>query len=147
MGVSVLPRVGINGLCFLLLALLARPVAAQVDSVVTGLPAPRRGPFIVGAYAQGSFVVAHTYAIRHLATSHPTGVEVNLQRQTTGAADWHGWYKYPRLGLALTYYNFHNPQLGYVLAASPYISTSFSRGPRHDFNFRLGAGLAYLTNP
>ena len=147
MGVSVLPRAGVSGLCFLLLALLARPVAAQVDSVATGLPAPRRGPFIVGAYAQGSFVVAHTYAIRHLATSHPTGVEVNLQRQTTGAADWHGWYKYPRLGLALTYYDFHNPQLGYVLAASPYISKSFSRGPRHDFNFRLGAGLAYLTNP
>ncbi|OGX82647.1 hypothetical protein BEN47_04545 [Hymenobacter lapidarius] len=129
-----------------MLALAALPAAAQADSVSAVRPTAR-GPFIVGAYAQGSFVVAHTYAIRHLANSHPTGVEVNLQRQTTGAADWHGWYRYPRLGLALTYYNFHNPQLGHVLAASPYISKSFSRGPRHDFNFRLGAGLAYLTNP
>jgi len=146
MGVFVLPKLCGNGFYCLLLTLAALPAAAQADSV-SAVRSAARGPFIVGAYAQGSFVVAHTYAIRHLATSHPTGVEVNLQRQTTGAAAWHGWYQYPRLGLALTYYDFHNPQLGHVLAASPYISKSFSRGPRHDFNFRLGAGLAYLTNP
>jgi hypothetical protein len=51
------------------------------------------------------------------------------------------------VGVALTYYDFHNPILGYVFAASPYISKSFSRGLKHDFSFRLGAGLAYLTNP
>jgi hypothetical protein len=109
-------------------------------------PAPR-APWVVGAYAQGSIIMAHTYAIRHLVASHPTGFEVNLQQQTTGAAPWHGWYKFPKIGLALTYYDFHNPVLGYAFAASPYISKSFSRGPKHDFSFRLGAGLAYLTNP
>ncbi|GAC1587385.1 MAG: hypothetical protein NVS3B25_03260 [Hymenobacter sp.] len=102
---------------------------------------------MLGAYAQGSIILAHTAAIRHLVASHPTGFEVNLQRQTTGAAPWHGWYKYPKVGVALVYYDFHNPVLGYAFAASPYISKSFSRGARHDFSFRLGAGLAYLTNP
>ena len=106
-----------------------------------------RAPLIVGAYAQGSIILAHTYAIRHLVASHPTGFELNLQRQTTGAAPWHGWYKFPKVGVALTYYDFHNPVLGYAVAASPYISKTFSRGPRHDFSFRLGAGLAYLSNP
>ena len=104
-------------------------------------------PFVVGAYAQGSIIMAHTYAIRHLVASHPTGFEVNLQRQTTGAAPWHGWYRFPKIGLALTYYDFHNPVLGHVFSASPYISKSFSRGAKHDFSFRMGAGLAYLTNP
>ena len=104
-------------------------------------------PLVIGVYAQGSIIMAHTYAIRHLVDSHPTGVEVNLQRQTTGAAPWHGWYKFPKVGVALTYYDFHNPVLGYVFAVSPYISKSFSRGPKHDFSFRLGGGLAYLTNP
>ena len=118
--------------------------AQQADSVAAVAP---HAPLIVGAYAQGSIILAHTAAIRHLVASHPTGFEVNLQRQTTGAAPWHGWYKFPKLGLALTYYDFHNPVLGYVFSASPYISKSFSRGAKHDFSFRLGAGLAYLTNP
>lgn len=139
-----------SGLLFLLMALAARPVAAQVDTAAAAVSAPvvaPRAPLVVGAYAQGSIILAHTYAIRHLVASHPTGFELNFQRQTTGSAPWHGWYKYPKVGVALTYYDFHNPVLGYVWSASPYISKSFSRGPKHDFSFRLGAGLAYLSNP
>ncbi|ALW83948.1 hypothetical protein AUC43_01835 [Hymenobacter sedentarius] len=134
----------------MLMALAARPVAAQVDTAAAAVSAPvvaPRAPLVVGAYAQGSIILAHTYAIRHLVASHPTGFELNFQRQTTGSAPWHGWYKYPKVGVALTYYDFHNPVLGYVWSASPYISKSFSRGPKHDFSFRLGAGLAYLSNP
>ena len=71
MRVSGLSRKGMSGLCVLLLVLLARPAAAQADSVVAGRAAPRRGPFIVGAYAQGSFIVAHTDAVRHLADGPP----------------------------------------------------------------------------
>jgi hypothetical protein len=122
----------------------AGPAAAQTDSVAAPVP---RAPLVVGVYAQGSIILAHTYAIKHLVDSHPAGFEINLQRQTTGAAPWHGWYKYPKIGLALTYYDFQNPVLGYAFSASPYLSKAISRGPRHDFSFRLGAGLAYLTNP
>jgi hypothetical protein len=89
----------------------------------------------------------HTAAISHLVDSHPTGLELNLQRQTTGTAPWHGWYKYPKVGLALVYYDFHNPILGYAFAGSAYISKPFWRTPKNDLSFRLGAGLAYLTNP
>ena len=134
-------------LFFILVACLpGRPLAAQQLPPDSTLLAAR-APFVVGIYAQGSIILAHTSAIRHLVASHPTGFEVNLQRQTTGAAPWHGWYKFPKIGLALTYYDFHNPVLGYVFSASPYISKTISRGPKHDFSFRLGAGLAYLTNP
>ena len=143
---TLLPRLLCSGLPFSLLVLAPRPAAAQLDSTHAALSVPR-APLVVGAYAQGSVILAHTYAIRHLVASHPTGFELNFQRQTTGAAPWHGWYKYPKVGLALTYYDFHNPVLGYVWSASPYINKSFSRGPKHDLSFRLGAGLAYLTNP
>ena len=119
----------------------------QVSAQERDSAATPRAPLVLGAYAQGSIIMAHTYAIRHLVASHPTGFELNLQQQTTGAAPWHGWYKFPKVGVALTYYDFHNPVLGYVISASPYISKTFSRGPKYDFSFRLGAGLAYLTNP
>lgn len=103
-------------------------------------------PLVLGAYAQGAVIIAHNPAIRQLVASHPAGLELNAQRQTTGAAPWHGWYRFPKIGLALVYYDFHNPVLGQAFAVSPYLSKTFSRGPRHDLSFRLGAGLAYLTN-
>ena len=127
----------------LLGALPARRAGAQAPDTV----AAPRAPLVLGAYAQGSLILAHTYAIKHLVASHPTGFELNAQRQTTGAASWHGWYRFPKVGLALTYYDFHNPVLGHVFSASPYVSKPFSRGPKHDLSFRLGAGLAFLTNP
>ena len=134
---------------FGLLGLLAGPARGQgqpVGADTTAALAPR-APLILGAYAQGSIILLHTAAIRHLVVSRPTGFEVNLQRQTTGAAPWHGWYKFPKVGLALIYYDFHNPTVGHIFAASPYLSKSISRGEKHDFSFRLGAGLAYLSNP
>ena len=119
-------------------------VATRPDSVrVAALPTP----FIFGAYAQGAFIARHTGPIAHLVASHPTSVELNVQRQTTGAAPWHAWYKYPKVGLALIYYDYRNPVLGESYAASVYLSKPISRTARHDFSFRLGTGLAYFTNP
>ena len=105
------------------------------------------GPLILGAYAQGSFIIAHTPAVKHLAVSHPAGVELNLQRQTNGSEPWHAWYRYPRIGLALVYYNYHNPVLDRSYAATAYINKSLFRTPRQELNFRLGTGVAYFTNP
>ena len=112
------------------------------DSLTAAAPAPR---FIFGAYVQGAIIVSHTPAVAHLVASHPTGFELNAQRQTTGAAPWHGWYRYPKVGLALVYYNYHNPVLGRSYAASVYLSKTLSRTARHDLSFRLGTGLAYFT--
>ncbi|QKG57228.1 acyloxyacyl hydrolase [Hymenobacter sp. BRD128] len=123
------------------------PGHAQVPTVpdtakMRALP----GPFIFGAYAQGSIIISHTAPVAHLVASHPTGFELNVQRQTTGAAPWHGWYQYPKVGLALVYYDYHNPILGRSYAASVYLSKPLSRTARHDLSFRLGTGLAYFPN-
>jgi len=123
----------------------ARPAAAQAPATAdsTKMSAPP-GPFIFGVYAQGGLIINHTAPVSHLVASHPTGFELNVQRQTTGAAPWHGWYKYPKVGLALTYYDYHNPVLGQSYAASVYLSKAISRTARHDLSFRLGTGLAYF---
>ena len=91
-------------------ALCSCPAQAQTES--------GKGPLVLGAYAQGSFVIAHTPAVKHLAVSHPTGFELNLQRQTNGSEPWHSWYRYPKLGVALVYYDYHNPVLGRSYAAT-----------------------------
>ena len=125
-------------------AQLVAPTQQAYDSVAARAARP---PLVLGAYAQGSFIFDHTYAISHLAVSHPTGFELNAQRQTTGRAAWHGWYKYPKVGLALVYYDYHNPVLDRSYAATVYISKPFLRTRRQDLSFRLGTGLAWFTNP
>lgn len=142
---------GVIGLV-LVASWLALPVQAQ--PIATGIRASdslatptARLPLVLGAYAQGSYILNHAYAVSHLAVSHPTGFEVNAQRQTTGTASWHSWYKYPKVGLALVYYDYHNPVLGQSYAATIYISKAFLRTRRQDLSFRLGTGLAWFTNP
>jgi hypothetical protein len=135
----------------LLACLLTRVTMAQVSIPLTSCDSASLhvlpSPLVLGAYAQGSFILAHTHAVEQLAVSHPTGVELNAQRQTTGAAAWHGWYRYPKVGLALVYYDYHNPVLGQSYAATMYISKPFYRSRRQDLSFRLGTGLAWFTNP
>lgn len=104
----------------------------------------RPAPLVVGAYAQGSFVLAHRASVKHLAVSHPTGLELNVQQQTTGAQPWHAWYKYPKVGVALVYYDYHNARLGRSYAASVYINKTFWRTRRQELNVRLGTGLGYF---
>ncbi len=130
---------------FLLSALgNARPGQAAQVRAGDSLGVAPRAPFIFGAYAQGGIIISHTAPVAHLVASHPTGFELNVQRQTTGAAPWHGWYHYPKVGLALVYYDYHNPILGQSYAASVYLSKATSRTARHDLSFRLGTGLAYF---
>ncbi|UOQ54617.1 acyloxyacyl hydrolase [Hymenobacter cellulosivorans] len=103
-----------------------------------------RPPLIVGAYAQGSFIIGHTPSVKHLVASHPTGLELNLQRQTNGKEPWHAWYKYPKVGLALVYYDYHNPVLGKSYAATVYLNKSFYRSARQELNFRIGTGVGFF---
>ncbi len=130
----------------LLLSVLGVASSGQAFTGHSGdsLRSAPRAPFIFGIYAQGAIIVSHTAPVAHLVASHPTGFELNVQRQTTGAAPWHGWYHYPKVGLALVYYDYHNPILGQSYAASVYLSKPISRTARHDLSFRLGTGLAYF---
>ncbi|WP_303312342.1 acyloxyacyl hydrolase [Hymenobacter sp. BT730] len=104
-----------------------------------------RVPWVGGFYAQGGFIVAHSSRVRHLVRAHPTGLELNLQRQTTGHAPWHAWYGYPKIGLALVYYDYHNPVLGRSYAASFYLNKTYWRTTRQELNFRLGTGIGWFT--
>ncbi|KAA9331611.1 acyloxyacyl hydrolase [Hymenobacter busanensis] len=116
------------------------PAAAQSAEAV------KPGPLIAGAYAQGGFIIAHSPRVKHLVTAHPTGFELNLQRQLNGSAPWHAWYRYPKVGMALVYYDYHNSILGKSYAASIYLNKTFWRTERQQLSFRLGPGIGYFPN-
>ena len=120
-----------------LLWLLAVPLYAQ-DQTTTK-------PWIYGGYVHGGFIISHSPFMRHLAVSHPTGFELNLQKQTTGKRNWHQLYQFPKIGYSLVYFDFHNPVLGQAYAASSYINKTLVKTRKGELNYRLGLGIAYLT--
>ena len=103
-------------------------------------------PWLLGTYAHGSFIIAHSPFMRHLAASHPVGFEVNAQRQTLGEKDWHLLYRLPKVGYSFVYYNYRNPTLGRSFALSTYLNKTLVRTSKGELNYRLGVGIAYLTN-
>jgi hypothetical protein len=121
--------------------------AQALPAADTAKIAARRRPFIFGAYAQGAGIIPHNGPANNLAAPFPTGLELNVQQQTTGTAPWHSWYRYPKAGLALVYYDYHHPALGRSYAATVYLSKALLRTTRHDLSWRLGTGLAYFTRP
>jgi hypothetical protein len=122
-----------------LLSLTYLPVRGQIDK------APPPIWILGGSWQQGAILV-HTAKIRHLAGIHPAGWELNLQQQTTGRRYWHQLYRFPRLGLSLTYLDYRHPIIGHSVALSPYLSLPLKSGDRGALHFRFGTGLAYFSN-
>lgn len=61
---------------------------------------------------------------------------------------WVSYYNYPSLGISLAYSDLGNPAvLGKEYSVIPYALLKTSRNPRKSFDFKVGLGLAYCTNP
>ncbi len=103
-------------------------------------------PLTIGAALHGAFIVAHTPKIDHLTRSHPTGGEVRAEWQATGRKPWHAAWRYPKTGIAVAYYDLHNPILGHCFSVSPYATKFIYRSARQQVHFRLGVGIGYFTN-
>jgi hypothetical protein len=110
------------------------------------LTAQVKRPYLIGISSQHAAIIEHSPKMRHLVGSFPTGMEINLQYQTNGSQPWHQEYQYPRVGLSLIWFDYGNATIGQSLAFSPYISKSFFRSQRQEFNFRMGTGIAFFTN-
>ncbi len=109
--------------------------------------AERRPAYTVGGGVFRGFVLKHSASIGHLAVSHPQGFQVFVNRHTFGKKYCQQAYRYPDVGLALTYFDYRNPVLGKSLSLASYLDIPIRRRSRAEVMFRLGTGLAYHTNP
>jgi len=101
---------------------------------------------LIGASFQKGTLLRHTAKIKHFAGTNPTGLELNVQYQTTGKNYWQQLYAYPRIGASFIYLNYHHPVLGQSFALSPYLSLPVFRKLTNRVHFRFGTGLAYFSN-
>jgi len=91
------------------------------------------------------FVLKNKAASGHLANQRPTGIEVELNRQTKGEAAWNALYHYPETGISLQYW-IMDPQkkLGNLLGLVFYIQKALIHTKKSKLEYRVGAGFGYV---
>ncbi len=97
------------------------------------------------AFHGGAIIKHRSYFLPEI--SEPTFLyEVGVRKYMSGEEQWHHLHNYPRLGLSLIYADLGNSEeFGNAIAFLP----SLTFGKRHrkiNFYFKIGAGIAYLTN-
>lgn len=138
-------RFHINSLtsAVLVLLMLCMPVPAsatlQSDS--------SRAAINIGLTGHTGFIIPHSRDIRDISGSNPWGIEADMSLHFTNERAWQYLQGYPRLGAALAYYNFDNPDiLGSAYILLLYVEPFLSTHRRFSLSFRFGAGLAYMDN-
>jgi hypothetical protein len=127
--------------CLLLAS--AAPLAAQpqldTDSIKSRL--------MIGARAHYGFVLIHSYALDPVRHTFPWGAEVDVGKQLLSKRAWDFCNCYPRVGGALTFWNYGSEILGYGATGMWYVEPVFLTRHRLNISFRLSSGLSYQTHP
>lgn len=95
--------------------------------------------------ANYGFLIAHHLEMESF-NRHLPSFEINLARSTYGKQHWETLYKYPMTGVS--YWNAwlgDKETLGQAHALMPFISFPIRKNDKSELNFRLAAGVGYLT--
>jgi len=95
--------------------------------------------------ANYGFLIAH-HVEMEIYNTHLPSFEFSIAQATYGKQRWEAFYNYPVTGL--TYWNAwlgNSKDLGQAHAVFPFIRFSWLKSDKNELNFRLGAGMAYLT--
>jgi hypothetical protein len=91
------------------------------------------------------FMINHHLEMK-IFNAHFPAFEINLGKETYGRERWQAAYGYPFIGISYWYSQMGNSQfLGSANAVFPYVNYPIIRNRKHELNFRVGLGLAYLT--
>ena len=108
---------------------------------------------MVEARVHYGFFWHHHFEMQRFHAHYPA-LEISVFQNTYGKREWEAIYNYPHIGATLYMADFgmnyeHNPEvgkaLGSVLAVYPYINYPLNRNENSQITFKLGIGLAYLT--
>lgn len=100
---------------------------------------------MVETQANYGFLIAHHLEME-VFNEHFPSFEVSIARSTYGKQQWETMYNYPVTGINYwTAWLGDKETLGQAHALMPYISFPIVKSETSEFNFRLAAGLGYLT--
>lgn len=103
---------------------------------------------LIGLKLHKGSVLIHSRDLRPIEDSYPTGVEVDLAWHKGSLKAWESCLCYPKLGVALTYWDYDNREvLGQGVTGLFYIEPVFNTRGRVNYSIRAGFGLSYQNNP
>lgn len=100
---------------------------------------------MIESRANYGFLIAH-HKEMEIFNAHLPSFEINLARSTYGKQQWETLYNYPLTGVS--YWNAwlgNRESMGQAHALMPFISFPIIKDDKNEVNFRLAAGLSYLT--
>lgn len=107
-----------------------------------------KNPWVVGLRGHYGFVLLHSQSVAPIGQSYPWGIEADFSKHLVGKKAWEFCNCYPRVGTALTYWNFDNPEvLGHGLTFVPYIEPIWLTRYKVNFSWRIGMGVSYQSRP
>ncbi len=92
-------------------------------------------------------ILKHTPKITYDPPPLTWGMELEAAFQTYGKKDWHELHHYPRLGVALHFFDLGTPALGTTYGLMPFVTIPLIKGRRLEWNFRFGTGIGYVVKP
>ena len=136
-------RIFIYGCVIILLWILQNPVFAinyQDDSL--------KSVTLIGIKAHKGAVLIHSRDLRAIRDSYPSGLEMDLAWHKISQRSWNSCLCYPRLGIALTFWNYDNPEvLGEGITGMFYLEPVFGAANQVSFSIRAAFGLSYQNRP
>lgn len=103
-------------------------------------------PQVLSLSGHYGFIIPHREELREVAGSYPWSIQAEWSRRHNTQAAWDYCACYPKIGIALNYTHFGNPEvLGSSYAAMSFIEPYLSFSGKLKPSFRLGAGFTYLN--
>ena len=103
---------------------------------------------ILGFKFHQGFVLIHSRNLRPVKNSYPRGLELDMVWHYTTRNSWETCHCYPRLGIALTVWDYDNPEiLGYGVTGLFFVEPVFGASKKLGFSVRAGLGLSYQSKP
>jgi hypothetical protein len=103
---------------------------------------------LLGMKGHYGFVIVHSRELVPVRHSNPRGLEVDLAWHKTSRKAWESCHCYPRLGAALTLWDYDQPSiLGYGATGLFYVEPLFAPWRQFSFSVRAGMGLSFQTKP
>lgn len=125
-------------LSFLLLLFQFSTLFAQEEN--------KKYPFTVGTRAQYGFILTHSKTMEFITRQHISAFELYFEKNTLGEKSWESEYNLPKWGMA--FYATHlNQYLGNGYGIHPYVSIPIIKKSIFNLDFRMGAGIGYISNP
>jgi hypothetical protein len=100
--------------------------------------------FKIGITGHYGFLIAHHSTMQYLVKGHIGGFELTWSKPTFGEQEWQRVYNFPEWGVSYLHMELANPEvLGNLHGVFGYFN--FPKGKKKRTNFRMGFGVAYLT--